>query len=95
MIENVYRLQIMNTTERARAFDIEVSRPARRSTSRASRIAGVPGADEPHGAGAARACRDAGRVAPGAHPIEFHVRALGTRRRRSARDVGLHRPVSA
>jgi cytochrome c oxidase accessory protein FixG len=74
LIENVYRLQIMNTTEAPRAFVLSVS--------------GLPGiqlAEEPTiGVGAAtsrvvpvkvRVPMDA--VKPGAHKIEFELRALG------------------
>ena len=73
LIENVYRLQIMNTTERARAFEITVS--------------GLPGiqvwGENTTGVPAAetrmvpvRVRVDAG-TAPGSHPIEFTVRAHG------------------
>jgi cytochrome c oxidase accessory protein FixG len=73
LIENVYRLQIMNTTEQARAFDINV--------------AGLPGilvwGDNITGVPAAetrmvpvRVRVDAATPA-GSHPIEFTVRALG------------------
>jgi len=74
LIENVYRLQIMNTTESARAFVIEVS--------------GLPGihvAGEPITGVPAASSRMvpikvhalAYGTAPGSHPIEFHIRALG------------------
>ena len=73
LIENVYRLQIMNTTEQARAFDINVT--------------GLPGilvwGDNITGVPAAetrmvpvRVRVDAATRA-GSHPIEFTVRALG------------------
>ena len=74
LIENVYRLQVMNTTEQARAFELSVS--------------GLPGlelwGDPTIGVGAAtsrvvlakvRLPADAAK--PGSHPIEFHLRALG------------------
>jgi len=74
LIENVYRLQIMNTVEEPRAFTLSVH--------------GLPGialADEPTiGVGAAtsrtvpvkvRVPADA--VQPGVHKIEFELRALG------------------
>jgi polyferredoxin len=72
-IENVYRLQVMNTTEQARAFDINVT--------------GLPGilvwGDNITGVPAAetrmvpvRVRVDAATPA-GSHPIEFTVRALG------------------
>jgi cytochrome c oxidase accessory protein FixG len=77
LIENVYRLQIMNTTEVPRAFVLSVS--------------GLPGitlADEPTiGVGAAtsrvvpvkvRIPADAAQ--PGVHKIEFELRALGAER---------------
>jgi cytochrome c oxidase accessory protein FixG len=73
MIENVYRLQIMNTTEQARALEISVSGlpgihvwgegtvgvPAATSRMVPVRVRVEPGA------------------APGSHAIEFTVRALG------------------
>jgi cytochrome c oxidase accessory protein FixG len=73
LIENVYRLQIMNTTEQARAFEISVS--------------GLPGIQvwgEPTigvPAATSRMVPVKVRAEPaqvGTHPIEFHVRALGT-----------------
>ena len=74
LVENLYRLQIMNTTERARAYEISV--------------AGLPGihiAGEPTtGVPAASSRMVPVKVraapyatAPGSHPIEFHIRALG------------------
>jgi polyferredoxin len=74
-VENVYRLQIMNTTEEARAFEVTVS--------------GLPGLQvwgEPTvgvGAATSRMVPVKLRVEsapPGTHPIEFHVRALGADR---------------
>jgi cytochrome c oxidase accessory protein FixG len=73
-VENVYRLQIMNTTEAARAYEISVS--------------GLPGIQvwgEPTvGVGAATSRMVPVKVrAPehaaqeGTHPIRFHIRALG------------------
>ena len=73
-VENVYRLQVMNTVEQARAFHLEVS--------------GLPGiqvAGEPTvGVGAAtsrtvpvKVRLPAGAAKAGSHPIEFHLRALG------------------
>ncbi|HSA69055.1 MAG TPA: cytochrome c oxidase accessory protein CcoG [Burkholderiales bacterium] len=73
LIENVYRLQIMNTTEQARAFDINVT--------------GLPGilvwGDNITGVPAAETRMTPVRVRvdaatpAGSHPIEFTVRALG------------------
>jgi cytochrome c oxidase accessory protein FixG len=72
LIENVYRLQIMNTTEEARAFEISVS--------------GLPGIfvwGEPTVGVPAATSRmvpvkvRAAAVAPGTHAIEFHVNELG------------------
>ena len=74
LIENVYRLQVMNTTEQARAFELSVS--------------GLPGlelwGDPTIGVGAATSRMVLAKVRlpadtakPGAHPIEFHLRALG------------------
>jgi cytochrome c oxidase accessory protein FixG len=74
LIENVYRLQVMNTAEEPRAFLLSVS--------------GLPGirlAEEPTiGVGAAtsrvvpvKVRVSADEVKPGAHKIEFELRALG------------------
>jgi cytochrome c oxidase accessory protein FixG len=74
LVENLYRLQVMNTTEQARAYEVEV--------------AGLPGihvAGEPTigvPAASSRMVLVKVRAAPhataaGSHPIEFHVRALG------------------
>jgi cytochrome c oxidase accessory protein FixG len=76
-IENVYRLQIMNTTERARSYEIAV--------------AGLPSlalAVEPRvEVGAAdgrmvlvRVRVDPGAAAAGTHPIQFRIRALDDER---------------
>jgi cytochrome c oxidase accessory protein FixG len=76
-IENVYRLQIMNTTERARSYEIAV--------------AGLPSlalAVEPRvEVGAAdgrmvpvRVRVDPGKVAAGTHQIQFRIRALDDER---------------
>jgi cytochrome c oxidase accessory protein FixG len=76
LIENVYRLQIMNITEQARAFEIAV--------------AGLPGihiaGGDTTGVGPAEARMVPVRVridpgaAAGSHPIEFTVHALGADR---------------
>jgi cytochrome c oxidase accessory protein FixG len=74
LIENVYRLQIMNTTERARAFEITVT--------------GLPtlhvAGEQTAGIGAAqsrlvpiRVRISQNQAVPGTHPIEFHVSAIG------------------
>jgi cytochrome c oxidase accessory protein FixG len=74
VVENLYRLQIMNTTERARAFVIEVSGlPGIHIAGEP--ITGVPAASSRMVPVKARAATQG--VAPGSHPIEFHVRALG------------------
>ena len=73
LIENVYRLQIMNTTEQARAFEIAVS--------------GLPGIHV-WGSSTAGVAAATGRLvpvrvridsgqAPGSYPVEFTVTALG------------------
>jgi len=73
LIENVYRLQIMNTTEQARAFEITVSGlPGIQVWGEST--TGVPAAETRMVPVRVRA--DAG-TAPGSHPIEFTVRALG------------------
>jgi cytochrome c oxidase accessory protein FixG len=74
MIENLYRLQIMNTTERARAFVIEVTGlPGIHIAGEP--ITGVPAASSRMVPMKVRAL--AYGTAPGSHPIEFHIRALG------------------
>ena len=73
LIENVYRLQIMNTTEQARAFEISVSGLPGIHVWGGS-TAGVPAATSrlvP-----VRVRVDPGQ-APGSHPVEFTVTALG------------------
>jgi cytochrome c oxidase accessory protein FixG len=73
LIENVYRLQIMNTTEQARAFEIEVSGlPGIHVWG--EKVAGVPAATSRMVP--IRVRIDAGQ-APGSYPVEFTVRALG------------------
>jgi cytochrome c oxidase accessory protein FixG len=74
VVENLYRLQIMNTTESARAFVIEVSGlPGIHIAGEP--ITGVPAASSRMVPVKARASTQG--VAAGSHPIEFHVRALG------------------
>src|SRR5688572_31862807 len=73
LIENVYRLQIMNTAEEARAFEI--------------RVEGLPGilvwGEGITGLPAASSrmvpvrVRAEAAFLPGSHPIQFTVRALG------------------
>jgi cytochrome c oxidase accessory protein FixG len=71
-IENVYRLQIMNTTEEGRAFEITVSGLPR------IHVAGEPTVGVPPAT--SRMVPIKLRAAPGeagSYPIEFRVRALG------------------
>jgi cytochrome c oxidase accessory protein FixG len=73
LIENVYRLQIMNTTEQARAFEIEVGGlPGIHVWG--ENVAGVPAATSRMVP--IRVRIDAG-PAPASYPVEFTVRALG------------------
>jgi cytochrome c oxidase accessory protein FixG len=81
LIENVYRLQIMNTTERARAFTIGVSglptiHVAGETTAgiaaASSRVVTLKVRVEP------------GQAAPGTHRIDFDIRAAG------AEDIAVH-----
>ena len=74
LIENVYRLQVMNTEERARAFEIEVSGLPTIHLQGESTI-GIPAAGNRLVPVKVRI--EPGRAAPGTHPIEFSVRALG------------------
>jgi cytochrome c oxidase accessory protein FixG len=77
-VENVYRLHIMNVTERPRAF--EISAAAGKDAAGGVRdielwgdtTVIVPGADN-----RTVPVRVRGRAAPGTHPIEFRVRAIG------------------
>jgi cytochrome c oxidase accessory protein FixG len=73
MIENVFRLQIMNTAEQARAFDISVTGlPGIQVWG--DNITGLPAAETRTVPVRVRA--DAA-TPPGSHPIEFAVRAIG------------------
>ena len=72
LIENVYRLQIMNTTEQARAFDISITGLPGAHVWGGS-VAGVPAATSRMVPVKVRSAP----AAPGTHPIEFEVRALG------------------
>jgi cytochrome c oxidase accessory protein FixG len=73
LIENVYRLQIMNTTEEARAFEIRVSGlPG--ILVWGENIAGVPAATSRMVPVRVRV--EAGQ-APGSYPVQFTVTALG------------------
>jgi len=74
LVENLYRLQIMNTTEQARAFVIEVTGLPGLHVA-GEPITGVPAASSRMVPVKVRALSYG--VAPGSHPIEFHVRALG------------------
>jgi cytochrome c oxidase accessory protein FixG len=74
VVENLYRLQIMNTTENARAFIIEVSGlPGIQIAGEP--ITGVPAASSRMVPVKARASTQG--MTPGSHAIEFHIRALG------------------
>ncbi len=74
LIENVYRLQIMNTSEQARAFEIRVAGlPG--ITLWGESITGLPAASSRMLPVRVRAA--AGRAAPGSHAIEFAVVAIG------------------
>jgi cytochrome c oxidase accessory protein FixG len=74
LIENVYRLQIMNTTEEARAFEISVSGlPSIHVVGEAT--AGMAAASSRMVPLKVRI--EPGRAQPGTHPIEFTVRSLG------------------
>jgi cytochrome c oxidase accessory protein FixG len=73
LIENVYRLQIMNTTEQARAFDITASGlPGIHVWG--ENITGVPATETRM---VPVRVRVDGATPAGSHPIEFSVRALG------------------
>ena len=72
-IENVYRLQIMNTTESARAFEVVVSGLP------TLHVAGEPTVGVPAATSRVLLVKlrvDAASVAAGTHPIHFTVRAL-------------------
>jgi cytochrome c oxidase accessory protein FixG len=72
LIENVYRLQIMNTTEKARAYEIAVSGLPELHVA-GEHTVGVPAATSRMVPVKLRAPR----AAAGTHPIEFHVTELG------------------
>ncbi|MFL6572997.1 MAG: cytochrome c oxidase accessory protein CcoG [Burkholderiales bacterium] len=72
LIENVYRLQIMNTTEQARAFHVSV-RGLPEIHVWGEPTVGVPAATSRMVPVKVRAAP----AATGTHPIEFEVRALG------------------
>jgi cytochrome c oxidase accessory protein FixG len=72
-VENVYRLQIMNTTEREQLYRIRVHGLADAEIAGADRVAVGP-ATSRIVAGRVRVERD--EVTPGTHAIEFEVRAL-------------------
>jgi cytochrome c oxidase accessory protein FixG len=74
LIENIYRLQVMNTDERARAFEITVSGlPTLHVWGDAT--LGIPGAGNRLMPVKLRI--EPGQAQPGTHPIMFTVRALG------------------
>ena len=72
LVENVYRLQIMNTTEQARAFQVSV-RGLPEIHVWGEPTVGVPAATSRMVPVKVRAAP----AAPGTHPIQFEVRALG------------------
>jgi cytochrome c oxidase accessory protein FixG len=72
LIENLYRLQIMNTTEEARAFEVRVSGLPEMHVWGES-ILGMPAASSRMVPIKVRAAP----VEPGSHRIEFHVIAIG------------------
>jgi polyferredoxin len=72
LVENVYRLQIMNTTEAPRAFVVSV-RGLPDIHVWGEPTVGVPAATSRMVPVKVRAPQ----AAPGTHPIEFEVRALG------------------
>ena len=72
LIENLYRLQIMNTTEEARAFEVRVSGLPEMHVWGES-ILGMPAASSRMVPIKVRAAP----AAPGSHRIEFHVIAIG------------------
>jgi polyferredoxin len=74
LVENLYRLQVMNTTEQARAYEVEVSGLPGIHVAGESTI-GVPAASSRMVPVKVRAAPYG--TAPGSHPIEFHIRALG------------------
>jgi cytochrome c oxidase accessory protein FixG len=73
-IENVYRLQIMNTAERDRSFEISAAGLPTLQVAGDTRIevGATSGRQVP-----VRLRVEPGAAAPGTHPIVFHVRAAG------------------
>jgi len=74
LIENVYRLQVMNTSESARALELSVSGLPDIALSGESTI-GIGAATSRVVPVKVRVPAD--KVAPGSHRIEFHLRAIG------------------
>ncbi len=73
-IENVYRLQVMNTAEAERVFEIRATGLPGLAVAGESRIELGPTATR---LVPVRLRIDAGAAAPGTHRIEFHVSAVG------------------
>jgi cytochrome c oxidase accessory protein FixG len=76
-VENVYRLQIMNTTESAREFELAAAGPATLQLATSARVALGPAESRMV---PVRVRVDRALVAPGTHPILFSIRALDDER---------------
>ncbi|HWA39343.1 MAG TPA: 4Fe-4S dicluster domain-containing protein, partial [Burkholderiales bacterium] len=78
MIENVYRLQVMNTTERPRTFEITATAPRDAAGGVANiEIWGEAMVIVPATENRVALVKVRGRAQPGTHPIEFRIRAVG------------------
>jgi polyferredoxin len=75
-IENVYRLQIMNTTEAPRTYEIDV-KGLEDIHIAGSRHVEVPPASSQMAPVRIRVHAEREHVGPGTHPIEFRVKAEG------------------
>ena len=75
MVENVYRLQVMNVQEQARAFEVFVSGVPTLHVQGEPTI-GMPAATSRMVTVKLRA--EQGRAAPGTHPIVFELRSIGS-----------------
>jgi cytochrome c oxidase accessory protein FixG len=73
LVENVYRLQVMNTAERERAFEIAAASPATLQVASEPRVTLAP-ADSRMVLVRVRA--ESGLIGAGTHPIVFSIRAL-------------------
>ena len=80
-VENVYQLQIMNTTEERRVYEIGVEGPQDIHVAGPARVE-VAGATSQRAPVKVRVHAEREHAAPGSHPIVFTVSAVGAERER-------------